>query len=115
MLKTIYRTFRTAIHALRRNVMRSALTCLGIIIGIAAVIAMVEIGQGSSHAIQQTIANMGVNQVGIEPAVIEEGIAFGGGADTDDLAARCAYRPQMLVDSEFHFPHALHERGVGGE
>ena len=46
--------------------MRSALTCLGIIIGIAAVIAMVEIGQGSSHAIQQTIANMGVNQVGID-------------------------------------------------
>src|SRR5438552_9828180 len=47
--------------------MRSALTCLGIIIGIGSVIAMVEIGQGSSHAIQQTIASMGANQLGISP------------------------------------------------
>ena len=45
--------------------MRSVLTCLGIIIGIAAVIAMMEIGQGSSNAIQQTIVSMGANQIGI--------------------------------------------------
>src|SRR3954470_8482601 len=53
--------------------MRSILTCLGIIIGIAAVIAMVEIGQGSSHAIQQTIASMGANQFGIEPQATSSG------------------------------------------
>ena len=55
-------------HALRRNVMRSALTCLGIIIGIASVIAMAEIGQGSSNLMQQTVASMGANQLGISPS-----------------------------------------------
>src|SRR3954462_1777190 len=74
MIRAFYRTLRAAMHALRRNVMRSVLTCLGIIIGIAAVIAMVEIGQGSSHAIQQTIASMGANQFGIEP----QASSFGG-------------------------------------
>jgi ABC-type antimicrobial peptide transport system permease subunit len=62
-----YRTFRTALHALRRNVMRSLLTCLGIVIGVAAVIAMMEIGQGSANAIQQTIAKLGANVVQVDP------------------------------------------------
>jgi ABC-type antimicrobial peptide transport system permease subunit len=47
--------------------MRSALTCLGIVIGIAAVIAMIEVMQGTSHALRQTIANMGANVVQVEP------------------------------------------------
>ena len=54
-----YRTFQTAMRALRRNVMRAALTTLGIVIGVAAVIAMMEIGNGSSLAIQHTIATHG--------------------------------------------------------
>ena len=44
----IYRTLRTAFRALRRNPMRATLTILGIVIGVAAVIAMMEIGNGSS-------------------------------------------------------------------
>ncbi|MEI8044885.1 MAG: ABC transporter ATP-binding protein [Verrucomicrobiota bacterium] len=48
ILKAGWRVLRLALHALRRNIMRSLLTCLGIIIGIAAVIAMMEIGRGSS-------------------------------------------------------------------
>jgi ABC-type antimicrobial peptide transport system permease subunit len=66
-MKKIYRILHTALHALRRNVMRSVLTCLGIIIGIAAVIAMMEIGQGSSYTIQQTIAKMGANVIQLQP------------------------------------------------
>src|SRR5438067_13458969 len=66
-MRSYYRTLQTAGHALRRNVMRSVLTCLGIIIGIAAVIAMMEIGQGSSYTIQQTITRMGANVVQIDP------------------------------------------------
>ena len=50
---------KTCIKALVRNPMRAALTILGIIIGIAAVIAMVEIGQGSTLQIKNTIASMG--------------------------------------------------------
>ena len=59
----VYRTMRTALRALRRNPMRATLTTLGIIIGVAAVIAMMEIGEGSSTAIQRTIANMGANNL----------------------------------------------------
>src|SRR5580693_2334322 len=74
------RTLGMALHALRRNVMRSLLTCLGIIIGIAAVIAMMEIGQGSSYSIQQTIASIGANVIQIDPSSISVGgIASGGG------------------------------------
>src|SRR5262249_40535048 len=54
-------TVRTAINALRRNKMRSALTTLGIVIGVGAVIAMVEISQGSKTALMRTMSTMGAN------------------------------------------------------
>jgi macrolide transport system ATP-binding/permease protein len=73
---------RTALHGLRRNVMRAALTTLGIVIGVAAVIAMMEIGNGSSNAIQQTIASMGANNLMILPgAAASGGVSFGGGSN----------------------------------
>jgi ABC-type lipoprotein export system ATPase subunit/ABC-type antimicrobial peptide transport system permease subunit len=54
-------TWRTALGALRRNKMRSGLSALGVIIAVAAVIAMTEIGQGSKTTLQQGIASMGAN------------------------------------------------------
>jgi ABC-type antimicrobial peptide transport system permease subunit len=75
------RTFRTAFQALRRNKMRSALTTLGIVIGVAAVIAMMEIGNGSSRAIQRSIASMGADNLSIQPgAAASGGVTFGGGS-----------------------------------
>ena len=72
---------RTALHGLRRNVMRAALTTLGIVIGVAAVIAMMEIGSGSSSAIRATIASMGANNLMILPgAAASGGVSFGGGS-----------------------------------
>jgi putative ABC transport system permease protein len=59
----VIKTFSTAIRALRRNKMRAALTTLGIVIGVGAVIAMMEIGSGSSQAIQKSIASMGANNI----------------------------------------------------
>ena len=53
--------------------MRSALTTLGIIIGVGAVIAMVEIGQGSKSAIQQTIASMGANSLQVNSGAAASG------------------------------------------
>src|SRR5215210_2888207 len=53
--------FRVAFRALARNKMRSALTMLGVIIGVASVIAMVSIGQGAQASVQQQIANVGTN------------------------------------------------------
>jgi len=69
-----YRTLQTAMRALRRNTLRAALTTLGIIIGVAAVIAMMEIGNGSSLQIQHTIATLGANNLMVFP-----GNAFAGG------------------------------------
>lgn len=54
-------TLRMALRALARNKMRSVLTMLGIVIGVAAVIAMVGIGQGADQTMQEQIANLGSN------------------------------------------------------
>src|SRR5882762_5486537 len=56
-------TFRLALRALARNKMRSALTMLGIVIGVGAVIAVVSIGQGAQYLVQQGIQAMGTNAV----------------------------------------------------
>ena len=96
-VKTSYRVFRLASHALRRNVMRSVLTCLGIIIGIAAVIAMMEIGRGSSYSIEQTIASLGANVIQIDPSdTAVGGVSSGGGGrvtltpeDADAILREC--------------------------
>ena len=53
--------FRVAFRALARNKMRSALTMLGVIIGVASVIAMVSIGQGAQASVQSQIASVGTN------------------------------------------------------
>ncbi len=74
-------TWRTAFGALRRNKMRSALTALGVIMGVAAVIAMSGIGQGSSAAIKKSIASMGANNLLIFPgAAASGGVSFGSGS-----------------------------------
>ena len=79
----IYRIVRTAMNALRRNPLRAMLTTLGIVIGVAAVIAMMEIGAGSSSALQKTIASMGANVVMIRPGTAASGgISFGAGTIT---------------------------------
>ncbi len=78
---TGYRTVKTAIKALRRNPMRAMLTTLGIIIGVGAVIAMMEIGEGSSSAIQKTISTMGANVLLVLPGTAASGgVSFGVGS-----------------------------------
>ena len=60
---SIWMTFIVALKALRRNAMRTALTALGMIIGVAAVIVMVAIGTGASASIQSQIQSAGSNIV----------------------------------------------------
>lgn len=80
---TVYRIVRTAMKALQRNPLRAMLTTLGIVIGVAAVIAMMEIGAGSSSALHKTIASMGANVVMIRPGTAASGgISFGAGTIT---------------------------------
>ena len=66
---------RTAFHALRGNWMRSALTSLGVIIGIAAVIVMVSVGQGTQAEIDKLVSGLGSNRLDISPG---SGRGFGG-------------------------------------
>ncbi len=73
--------FSTAFRALLRNKTRAVLTILGIVIGIGAVIAMMEIGQGSAKAIAQTIASMGANTLLVVPGnAASGGISMGSGS-----------------------------------
>ena len=79
----IYTTARTAFRTLRRNPMRAMLTTLGIVIGVGAVIAMMEIGAGASGALKKTIASMGANVLVIRPGTASSGgVSFGAGTTT---------------------------------
>jgi ABC-type antimicrobial peptide transport system permease subunit len=78
--------------------MRSGLTCLGIVIGIASVIAMAEIGRGSAQAIDEAISRMGANVVQVDPSdIVKAGVSSGSGgrvtltpADADAIARECS-------------------------
>src|SRR6185437_15001814 len=80
-MRTVVRTFQTSLRALHRNVMRSALTCVGIVIGIAAVIAMMEIGNGVTTLNQRAIASLGANNLLVLPGqAASGGVSFGAGS-----------------------------------
>jgi ABC-type antimicrobial peptide transport system permease subunit len=92
-----YGILKTSLNALRRNVMRTMLTTLGIVIGVAAVITMTEIGNGASIAIQRTMASMGANTLVVIPGAANTGgINFGFGSlmtltpqDADAIIEEC--------------------------
>ena len=87
-MKLLRMTLSAALRALRRNKMRSILTMLGIIIGVAAVIAMVSVGQGADASVQAQIASLGTNVVMVVPgATTAAGVRSGwGGASTLTVA-----------------------------
>src|SRR5215468_4815841 len=71
---------RIALRALKVNRMRSALTMLGIIIGVAAVIAMVGVGTGATERIQEQIQSIGSNLIIVQPGSLSSsGVRLGSG------------------------------------
>jgi putative ABC transport system permease protein len=60
--------WQEAVRALWRNPLRSLLTVLGVVIGVAAVVALVTLGRGATAAVQQQIASMGSNVLSISPS-----------------------------------------------
>jgi putative ABC transport system permease protein len=85
-------TFKISFRALRVNKMRSALTMLGIIIGVSAVIIMLAVGTGASEKISEQISSMGSNLLMIFPGSITTGgIRMGSGSQatltSDDAEA----------------------------
>src|SRR5271157_2796277 len=84
---------RIALRALRVNRLRSALTMLGIVIGVAAVIAMVAVGAGATARIQQQIEAIGSNLIMVIPgSITSNGIRLGSGAVDPFRGRRPGYR-----------------------
>jgi len=69
---------RVALRALHRNILRSALTALGIIIGIAAVVTIVSLGNGAKAVIEANVASLGTNIVTVFPGSFTSGGVRGG-------------------------------------
>jgi putative ABC transport system permease protein len=95
-------SMKIALRALRVNRVRSALTMLGIIIGVAAVIAMVGVGAGATARIQQQIQSIGSNLIIVLPGSISaNGVRLGsGGVSTlteDDAKAIAADCPSVAA------------------
>ncbi len=80
-----FNLLRIAKNALMRNKFRAFLTMLGIIIGVASVIAMLGIGQGSKKSIQDQVASMGSNMVFIMPGSQQRGGVMMGNSSSQSL------------------------------
>jgi len=70
-----FETLKLALHAIRRNPLRSFLTVLGIVIGVAAVIAMVTIGNGTTAQVTERLSALGTNVLFIRPGQFGPGRA----------------------------------------
>jgi len=81
----LFSTTVIALRALRRNKLRSMLTALGIIIGVAAVIAMVGIGNGAKSQVEAQVASLGRNVVTVFPGSFNSGGMRGGWGSTSTL------------------------------
>jgi putative ABC transport system permease protein len=71
--------FMLALRSVRRNLLRSFLTILGIVIGVAAVITMVTLGNGATQAIKTQISSLGTNLLMVNPGQRQPGGGGGGG------------------------------------
>jgi putative ABC transport system permease protein len=80
------RAFKVALTALSANKLRSTLAVLGIVIGVAAVIAMVAMGKGAQVKIEEGITKMGVNMIFVYPGAVSKGAS---GARTSSAETLC--------------------------
>ncbi len=69
-------TLLLSLRSIRRNLLRSFLTVLGIVIGVAAVVTMVTLGNGATRAVQTQISSLGTNLLMVRPG---QRMGFGGG------------------------------------
>lgn len=90
---------KVAINALKRNKMRSFLTMLGIIIGVASVITMLAIGQGSKKSIQDQIASMGSNMLFVMPGTMRMGGVQQGSSSSQRLTVADIKAIKMECDA----------------
>ncbi|RXK55823.1 FtsX-like permease family protein [Oleiharenicola lentus] len=93
-----WNTIKIALRALRRSALRSVLTALGIIIGIAAVIAVVSIGNGAKSQVEASIASLGQNIVTVFPGNFTSGGVRGGWGTASSLTVEDAIAIQREVN-----------------
>jgi putative ABC transport system permease protein len=103
----IFSTFRIALLALRTNALRSALTMLGIIIGVAAVIAMIAVGKGAQSRVEEQVRSLGANVMVVFPSSQNSGgVRSGsGGVQTlteDDARAVALEVPEVMFAAPTH-------------
>jgi ABC-type antimicrobial peptide transport system permease subunit len=83
----VWEAVRVALTGIRSNKLRSGLTCLGVIIGVGAVIAMIAMGQGASADVQERIKSMGTNLLIVWPGQARQGHVWGGVGSQDSLTS----------------------------
>lgn len=91
-------TLRIALLALRINKMRSALTMLGIIIGVAAVIVMIAVGNGAQARVEEQIKSLGSNIIMVLSGSVTSGGARGGSGSQPTIFEEDAYAMMREVD-----------------
>ena len=82
----LWETVKLAMSSIRRNVLRSVLTLLGIVIGVGAVIAMVTLGNGASSKVQENLAKLGSNMLIVRPG--QSTFGPGGASDSRSFDER---------------------------
>jgi len=90
----LWNSFLLAIKGIRRNLMRSFLTIVGIVIGVAAVITMVTLGNGATQSVKDQVSSMGSNLLMIRPGTSMRG-PTGAGTPDFSLADLKAIREQI--------------------
>jgi putative ABC transport system permease protein len=100
-------TLRIALRALRTNTLRSALTMLGIVIGVGAVVAMIGVGKGAQTRVEEQVRSLGANVMVLWPASnIVAGVRSGsGGVQTmteDDAHALAREVPEVMYAAPTH-------------
>jgi putative ABC transport system permease protein len=106
----LFMIFRVAIKALNRNKMRTALTMLGMIIGVAAVIAMVALGKGATASIEAQIQSAGTNIINVMSGnFMSMGVRQGSGA-SNTLTVEDAMAVRELVPTAQHVAPSVSTR-----
>src|SRR5438309_2683228 len=81
----LFDSFRSALQSIIVNKLRSALTMLGVIIGVAAVIAMVAVGNGASQQVQNQVLTLGSSLVTVTPGAQSDNGLRGAGTQSQNL------------------------------
>jgi putative ABC transport system permease protein len=103
-------TFVIAVHALRRNAMRTSLTALGMIIGVAAVIVMMALGSGARSTIEAQIRSVGSNLVTVNAGANRFGPVRGGQGGTSSLTVGDAEAIRDQIPGVRHLTPGLNIR-----